>query len=81
MIDAAGTADQADMVVIAIPAHHIIPLIPTLTLRPGTLVLDLGSTKTRICNALDRLPPDALSPEFKQSILDARAELAAPAEP
>ncbi len=34
VIDAVGTADQADMVVIAIPAHQIIPLIPTLKLRP-----------------------------------------------
>jgi prephenate dehydrogenase len=61
VIDAAGTADQTDIVVIAIPAHHIIPLVPTLKLRPGTLVIDLGSTKTRICDALDRLPPQVMA--------------------
>ncbi len=61
VIDAAGPADQADVVVIAIPAHHIIPLIPTLKVRPGTLVIDLGSTKTRICDALDRLPPHVMA--------------------
>lgn len=56
VIDAIGHADQADIVVIAIPAHHIIDLVTALALRPGTLVIDLGSTKTRICDALDRLP-------------------------
>lgn len=61
VIDAAGQADQADVAVIAIPAHHIIPLIPTLKVRPGTLVIDLGSTKTRICDALDRLPPHVMA--------------------
>ena len=61
VIDAQGTADAADIVVIAIPAHHIIPLIERLEVRPGTLVIDLGSTKSRICDALDRMPPHVLA--------------------
>ncbi|RPJ02768.1 MAG: prephenate dehydrogenase, partial [Chloroflexi bacterium] len=61
VIDAMGTADQADVVVIAIPAHRIIPLIAGLKLRPGTLVIDLGSTKTHICDALDQLPPQVMA--------------------
>lgn len=60
-IDTAGVADQADIVVIAIPTHHIIALIPSLKVRPGALVIDLGSTKTRICDQLDRLPPQVLA--------------------
>jgi prephenate dehydrogenase len=61
VIDSAGTADQADIVVIAIPTHHIITLIPTLNVRLGALVIDLGSTKTRICDQLDRLPPQVMA--------------------
>ncbi len=61
VIDAAGTTAEADIVVLAIPAHHIITLIPQLEVRPGVLVIDLGSTKTRICEALDRLPPQVMA--------------------
>jgi len=61
MIDAVGRADEADIVVIAIPAHHIIELVEHLEVKPGTLVIDLGSTKTRICEALDRLPPGVMA--------------------
>lgn len=61
VIDDEGRTHEADVVVLAIPAHHIITLIPTLNLRPGTLVLDLGSTKTRICEALDRLSPEVMA--------------------
>jgi prephenate dehydrogenase len=61
VIDAVGTAEQADIVVIAIPAHHIITLLSSLKVRPGALVIDLGSTKTRICDALDHLPPHVMA--------------------
>lgn len=61
VIDSAGTADQADIVVLAIPTHHIITLIPALRVRLGALVIDLGSTKTRICDQLDRLPPQVMA--------------------
>ena len=61
IIDGPGASGDADIVVLAVPAHTIIDLVAGLALRPGTLVLDLGSTKTRICEALDRLPPDVLA--------------------
>lgn len=61
VIDGLGACGDADIVVLAVPAHAIIDLVPGLALRPGALVLDLGSTKTRICEALDRLPPDVLA--------------------
>jgi prephenate dehydrogenase len=61
VIDAVGGAAEADIVVLAIPTHLIIDAIPALTVRPGALVIDLGSTKTRICDALDHLPPDVLA--------------------
>ncbi|MCZ7541960.1 MAG: prephenate dehydrogenase [Anaerolineae bacterium] len=60
-IDGPGTSQEADIVVLAVPAHAIIDLVPGLALRPGTLLLDLGSTKTRICQALDGLPPGVLA--------------------
>ena len=56
VIDGTGTASTADVVVIAIPAGHIPVLLPNLEVKPGALVIDLGSTKTRICDALDQLP-------------------------
>jgi prephenate dehydrogenase len=61
VIDAAGTAADADIVIPAIPADRIITLIPALDVRPGALVIDLGSTKTRICDQLDRLPEGVLA--------------------
>lgn len=56
VIDAAGAAAGADIIVLSVPADQIIRLIPALKVPPGALVLDLGSTKTRICEHLDRLP-------------------------
>lgn len=61
VIDAAGSAADADLVVVAIPAHRIVDLLAGLELRPGTLVLDLGSTKTRICDAMDHLPSHVMA--------------------
>ncbi len=61
VIDGPGTVAEADVVVLAVPTHVIIGLIPQLLLRPGALVIDLGSTKTRICQALDRLPPEVMA--------------------
>jgi prephenate dehydrogenase len=57
----AGPAEflpQADLIVLAAPVGVILNLIPTLpALHPGpAFVIDLGSTKTRICQALERLP-------------------------
>jgi prephenate dehydrogenase len=61
VIDAIGTADAADIVVLAVPADQIVILTPELEVQPGTLVIDLGSTKTRICEQLDRLPEGVLA--------------------
>jgi prephenate dehydrogenase len=61
VIDSLGTAREADIVVLATPADHIITLVPALDVRPGTLVIDLGSTKARICQQLDRLPEGVLA--------------------
>ena len=56
-IDAAQeSAWGADIVVLAIPADQIVAQITALDVSPGALVIDLGSTKTRICEVLDRLP-------------------------
>lgn len=48
----------ADLIVLAAPVGAILNLIATLPdLHPGpALVIDLGSTKARICQALERLP-------------------------
>jgi len=61
VIDATGTVAGADIVIVAIPANLIITLLPTLDVTPGTLVIDLGSTKTRICQQLDALPDGVLA--------------------
>jgi prephenate dehydrogenase len=61
VIDAPGTAADAEVVILAVPADRIITLIPALHVRPGALVIDLGSTKTRICDQLDRLPEGVLA--------------------
>ena len=45
---------EADIVVLALPVQAILALIPRLgpLLQPGALVLDLGSSKARIVEAL-----------------------------
>lgn len=61
VIDAPGTTQAADLVILATPADQIVTAIPTLDVSPGSLVIDLGSTKTRICDQLDRLPDSVLA--------------------
>lgn len=56
VLDCIGHLDEADLVIVAIPAHLITDTLATLHPRQGALVIDLGSTKTAICNALDMLP-------------------------
>jgi prephenate dehydrogenase len=53
----AGVAG-ADIVILATPVRTIVSMIDELgaILWPGTVVLDMGSTKNEICTALDRLP-------------------------
>jgi prephenate dehydrogenase len=61
VIDAPGESQAADIVVLAVPPCYIIELIPTLNLKPGTLVIDLGSTKGQICDQLDHLPEHVMA--------------------
>jgi prephenate dehydrogenase len=61
VIDGVGSTSEADIVILSVPADQIIRLMPALTFKPGTFVLDLGSTKTRICEQLDRLPAGVLA--------------------
>ncbi len=61
VIQGVGTAEGADVVILAVPAHLIPQMLPQLPLTRGALVMDLGSTKTRICQALDALPSDVLA--------------------
>ena len=62
--DPAEILPQADLVILAAPVRAILGLIRQLPeLHPGkAVVLDLGSTKNEICQALAALPPrfDAL---------------------
>lgn len=56
--DLALGVQQADLVVLATPVRTIVSVLHQLPqLRPdGCLVLDLGSSKTNICQAMDNLP-------------------------
>ncbi len=49
---------NADVVILATPVRAILGLLPQIAacLRPGTLVMDLGSTKTMIVEAMRALP-------------------------
>ncbi len=62
-VDAAWTGlaealAEADVVVMATPVRTIMELLPTVgqLVRPGCLVMDLGSTKSKIARALSLLP-------------------------
>lgn len=48
----------ADIVILATPVRTIVSMVEEIAphLQPGTLVMDMGSTKAEICAALDRLP-------------------------
>ncbi len=62
VVDAASgdlsLASQADVVILATPVRTILRQLPTLggLARPGTIILDLGSTKTEIVRAMEQLP-------------------------
>lgn len=49
----------ADLVILATPVRTIVAMLDELgpALWPGAVVMDMGSTKTEVCAALDRLPP------------------------
>jgi prephenate dehydrogenase len=58
VIGGSGEVHLADVVVLAVPVHHMPSLIADLApqLKPGALLIDLGSTKTQVCAALDEVP-------------------------
>jgi prephenate dehydrogenase len=57
-IDAITESDKADFVIVAIPADHIGGALMNLKLKPGAIVMDLGSTKGQICAQMDTLPAE-----------------------
>jgi len=59
-VDLAAGVRDAQMIVLATPVRTILTLIRELgmLLSPGTILLDLGSTKARIVEAMEGLPPE-----------------------
>jgi prephenate dehydrogenase len=57
--DLARGVEQADVIVLATPVRTILELLPQVgSLAPaGCLLMDLGSTKARIVEAMEALPP------------------------
>jgi prephenate dehydrogenase len=53
----------ADIVILATPVRTIVSMLEELGphLWPGTVIIDMGSTKSEICAAMDRMP-DSLQP-------------------
>jgi prephenate dehydrogenase len=56
--DLAEGIAEADIIVLATPVRTILRLLPEVGryAKPGALVLDLGSTKAQICQAMANLP-------------------------
>ncbi len=56
--DALTAAAQADILILATPVRTILHQIPQLgaVMKPGALLMDMGSTKSDICRALATLP-------------------------
>lgn len=61
--DPADAVADADLVILAAPVRAILELLDRIAprLRPGTLVLDTGSTKRRIVERMNRLPEEVLA--------------------
>jgi len=57
--DLAEGVGQADLIVLATPVRAIVELIPQVgsLAPPGCLLMDLGSTKAKIVEAMEALPP------------------------
>jgi len=57
-VDLAAGVTEADIVVLAMPVRTILAMLPALgpLLPPGSLLIDLGSTKGRIAQAMNALP-------------------------
>lgn len=61
---AKAVAADADLLVLCTPVQRIIAYLAELgaVLRPGTVVLDIGSTKHAVTAAMDELLPDGVVP-------------------
>lgn len=61
--DFEGAAKTAQVIILAAPVRAILKLIPIASAcaQPGTLILDLGSTKRAVVHALDALPDHLLA--------------------
>lgn len=48
----------ADIVILSTPVRAVVRMLDTLgpILWPGTIIMDMGSTKAEICTAMDKLP-------------------------
>ena len=57
--DLAEGVEQADLIVLATPVRAIVELIPQVgsLAPPGCLLMDMGSTKAKIVEAMEALPP------------------------
>lgn len=53
------SVSTADLIVLAAPVRTIIALLPRVGVyaRPGAIIIDLGSTKREIVQAMEQLPP------------------------
>lgn len=53
-----GLIPEADVIILSAPVDHILRFIPSLPkLHPGSpILMDMGSTKVQICQALNTLP-------------------------
>ena len=57
-LDAASAVSQADIVILSTPVRTILRQIEDLgpLMKPGSVLLDMGSTKTEICRKMAALP-------------------------
>jgi len=58
ILDLDTAISKSDMIILAIPVHHIETLLPTVldTINHEVIVIDAGSTKGAICNAVRNHP-------------------------
>jgi prephenate dehydrogenase len=58
VIDAIGGIEQANVVILAVPADRMTQVLEQIipSLKTNTILMDIGSTKGKICDSLDQLP-------------------------
>lgn len=58
VIDAIGGIEQADIVILAVPADRMTQILEQIIpdLKTNTILMDIGSTKGKICDTFDQLP-------------------------